>query len=104
MASDALDDLLPRFAQRGMALGLDRMQRAMAELELPRQPRPAIQVAGTNGKGSICSFIAAALERTAIKTGVTTSPHLVSWCERIRVDGDLIKLTELRQLLIDQAD
>lgn len=104
MASDALDDLLPRFDQRGMDLGLDRMQRAMAELELPRQQRPAIQVAGTNGKGSICSFIAAALERTAIKTGVTTSPHLVSWCERIRVDGDLIKLTELRQLLIDQAD
>lgn len=104
MATDALDDLLPRFDQRGMDLGLDRMQRAMAELGLPGQQRPAIQVAGTNGKGSICSFIASALERTAIKTGVTTSPHLVSWCERIRVDADLIQLTDLRHLLIDQAD
>ena len=103
MASDALADLLPRFDQRGMDLGLERMHRAMAELGWPARQRPAIQVAGTNGKGSICSFIAAALERTAIKTGLTTSPHLVSWCERIRVGADLIQLTELRQLLIDQA-
>ena len=103
MASDALDDLLPRFDQRGMDLGLDRMQRAMADLGLPKKKRPAIQVAGTNGKGSICSFIASALQRTPFQAGITTSPHLVSWCERIRVDADMIKLEELRRLLSHQA-
>ena len=104
MASHDLDDLLPRFDQRGMDLGLERMQRAMDELALPSRPRPAIQVAGTNGKGSICSFIGAALQGTRFKVGITTSPHLVSWCERIRVNADLIELPCLRQRLIDQAD
>ena len=104
MASHDLNDLLPRFDLRGMDLGLERMQRAMDELALPRRPRPAIQVAGTNGKGSICSFIGAALQGTRFNVGITTSPHLVSWCERIRVNADLIELPCLRQRLIDQAD
>ena len=103
MASGALDDLLPRFDQRGMDLGLERMHLAMADLTLPRRRRPAIQVAGTNGKGSICSFIASALQQTPFKAGITTSPHLVSWCERIRIDAELIPLDELRQLLSDQT-
>ena len=104
MASHDLNDLLPRFDQRGMDLGLERMERAMHELALPSRPRPAIQVAGTNGKGSICSFIGAALQGTRFNVGITTSPHLISWCERIRVNADLIELPCLRQRLIDQAD
>lgn len=103
MGTDDLSDLLPRFDVRGMDLQLDRMQAALQHLGGPCSGTPAIQVAGTNGKGSITSFLSAALQQADIRTGVTTSPHLVSWCERICVDGQSIALTDLRQLLMNQT-
>ena len=103
MGLDDLSDLLPRFDVRGMDLQLDRMQAALEHLGHPCGTTPAIQVAGTNGKGSIASFISAVLQHGGIRSGVTTSPHLVSWCERIAVDGQPIALADLRQLLSDQA-
>ncbi|HJN35908.1 MAG: folylpolyglutamate synthase/dihydrofolate synthase family protein [Prochlorococcus sp.] len=83
-----------------MDLGLERMADALAAMGNPCGTIPAIQVAGTNGKGSICSFIDSGLRAAGIHTGLTTSPHLVSWCERIRIDGALISAPELRQRLI----
>ena len=98
---DDFADLIPRFDTRGMDLQLDRMQAALTALGDPCGSIPAIQVAGTNGKGSIAAFLATALKRAGIKTGLTTSPHLVSWCERIRVDGDPIPEPTLRKRLIE---
>ena len=98
---DDFADLIPRFDTRGMDLQLDRMQAALKALGSPCASVPAIQVAGTNGKGSIAAFLAAALQRAGIPTGLTTSPHLVSWCERIRVNGAPIPAASLRQRLID---
>ena len=98
---DDFADLIPRFDTRGMDLQLDRMQAALRALGEPCASIPAIQVAGTNGKGSIAAFLATALKRAGIRTGLTTSPHLVSWCERIRIDGDQISEPTLRQRLID---
>ena len=72
-------DLLPPFEQRGMDLSLDRMQRALKALGHPCGSVPAVQVVGTNGKGSIASFIHSALVHAGIRTGLTTSPHLVDW-------------------------
>ena len=103
MGLDDLFDLLPRFDVRGMDLQLDRMQSALEHLGRPCASTPAIQVAGTNGKGSIASFISAALQQAGIHSGVTTSPHLVSWCERIAINGEPIELASLRQLLTDQV-
>ena len=103
MATDDLSDLLPRFDQRGMDLQLDRMERALKALGNPCGTIPAIQIAGTNGKGSIASFINAALQSAGVSCGVTTSPHLVRWSERIVVNGDAISMAELRQLLQIQA-
>ena len=100
---DELSDLLPRFDQRGMDLQLDRMQGALRHLGSPCDDIPAIQIAGTNGKGSIASFISGVLHQNGIRCGVTTSPHLVSWCERIAVDGQPIELADLRQLLNELA-
>tara|TARA_B100001093_G_scaffold110671_1_gene102958 strand:+ start:605 stop:1864 length:1260 start_codon:yes stop_codon:yes gene_type:complete len=100
---DDLSDLIPRFDQRGMDLQLDRMQGALKHLGSPCGDVPAIQIAGTNGKGSIASFISAALHWNGIRSGVTTSPHLVSWCERIAIDGQPIELADLRRLLNEQA-
>ena len=102
MADQQLSELIPRFDLRGMDLQLERMRHALQELGSPCGEIPAIQVAGTNGKGSIASFLSAALQQAGIRSGVTTSPHLVSWCERIAIDGIPISEGHLRQLLLAQ--
>ena len=83
MAEQQLSDLIPRFDLRGMDLQLGRMRHALQALGSPSKDIPAIQVAGTNGKGSIASFLSAALQQAGLRSGVTTSPHLVSWCDRL---------------------
>ena len=96
---DELSDLIPRFDLRGMDLQLDRMHAALHELDHPCEAVPAIQVLGTNGKGSIVSFLESALCAAGLRCGVTTSPHLVSWCERIRIQGEPIAVETLRSQL-----
>lgn len=96
---DDLSDLIPRFDLRGMDLQLDRMHAALKELDHPCRTIPAIQVLGTNGKGSIVSFLESALCAAGLRCGVTTSPHLVSWCERIRIKGKPIAAETLRTQL-----
>ncbi len=94
-----LDDLIPRFSKRGVDLNLERIEKALNEIGKPSFSIPAIQIAGTNGKGSIANFIQNTLKAAKIKAGVTTSPHLISWCERICVDGKLISTDELVSLI-----
>lgn len=94
-----LSDLLPRFDVRGMDLSLDRMMNALEQLQRPAQSIPAVQVVGTNGKGSIACLIHHGLMAAGLRSGLTTSPHLVSWCERIRINDQLIAITDLRQRL-----
>lgn len=98
---DDLSDLIPRFDLRGMDLQLDRMHAALHDLDHPCQSLAAIQVLGTNGKGSIVSFLESALCAAGLRCGVTTSPHLVSWCERIRIQGAPIAVETLRSQLQD---
>ncbi|WP_320667126.1 bifunctional folylpolyglutamate synthase/dihydrofolate synthase [Prochlorococcus sp. MIT 1307] len=97
---EELTDLIPSFDQRGMDLGIERIKKALQLMGNPCSEIPAIQIAGTNGKGSIASFIQSCLKAARIKSGTTTSPHLVSWCERIRIDDNLISLQEFRQILL----
>ncbi len=75
------------------------MRLALDAINNPCKEIPAIQVAGTNGKGSISSFIKSTLVLSGIKVGVTTSPHLVSWCERIAVNDENISEAELKRIL-----
>jgi dihydrofolate synthase/folylpolyglutamate synthase len=56
----------------------------------PHQSYKTIHVAGTNGKGSVCHLLAAILRQSGFKTGLYTSPHLVDFRERIRVNGEMI--------------
>jgi dihydrofolate synthase/folylpolyglutamate synthase len=91
-----LTDLLEPFRSRGVDLGLERLQRALAAMGHPEQGFEAVQVAGTNGKGSIVAMLEAILTAAQVPTGVYRSPHLRSWCERIRVDGTWISPGELR--------
>jgi dihydrofolate synthase / folylpolyglutamate synthase len=62
---------------------------------------PVFHVAGTNGKGSVCAFLRAAVEAAGHRAHVYTSPHLVTFHERIRVAGELIGEDELAEILRD---
>jgi dihydrofolate synthase/folylpolyglutamate synthase len=69
----------------GMHFGLDRMRRLLNVLELPEVSFPTIHVVGTNGKSSTTRMIAALLECHGLRTGCFTSPHLLSYRERIQI-------------------
>ncbi|MDH3199042.1 MAG: Mur ligase family protein [Candidatus Krumholzibacteria bacterium] len=62
----------------------------LAALGHPERHYPTLHIGGTNGKGSTCAFLAAELAARGLKAGLYTSPHLVSPCERIVVDGSAI--------------
>ena len=70
-----------------MKLGLENTERLLDALARPQEAFPSVQIAGTNGKGSTAAMLAAILRAAGIKTGLYTSPHLVSITERIRTDG-----------------
>ncbi|HEU0045117.1 bifunctional folylpolyglutamate synthase/dihydrofolate synthase [Sphingomonas sp.] len=86
-------------------LGLDRISRLLARLGDPhRHLPPVFHVAGTNGKGSTCAFLRAALEAAGHRVHVYTSPHLVRFNERIRLAGRLIEDAALAPLLAEVLD
>ena len=82
-----------------MDLSLDRMHRVLSALGAPCGNKPAGQVVGTNGKGSIACMIHSGLSAAGVRSGLTTSPHLMSWCERICINQNPITLVELHQRL-----
>lgn len=99
--SDPFADLIEPFSRRGVDLGLERIRAALSELGHPERHFAAVQVAGTNGKGSICRLLQEALSAAGLRCGLYTSPHLVSWCERIQLGPDAIGVDRLRALLTD---
>jgi dihydrofolate synthase / folylpolyglutamate synthase len=86
-------------------LGLERISALMARLGDPHLALPPVfHVAGTNGKGSTCAFLRAALEAAGKSVHVYSSPHLVRFNERIRVAGKLISDDALAPLLAEVLD
>lgn len=94
----------------GIKLGLENVRRLLEELGVTEalRGRKIIHVAGTNGKGSVCAFSERILRDGGLRTGLFTSPHLVTYRERIRVGGSLIPeeaaagiLTRIRKLAGD---
>ncbi len=73
-------------------LGLDNVRFLCNGLNNPQNAYPVIHVAGTNGKGSTSFFIAALLQEYGLKVGLFTSPHLVDFRERVRVNGVKVPL------------
>ena len=78
---------------------LDRMRALMNELGDPHLRYPIVHVAGTKGKGSVCALAASGLQAAGYRVGLYTSPHLIDYCERIRVDGQPITHGELVDLV-----
>jgi len=89
----------------GIKLGLENIRRLLERAGDPQHQLRLVHVAGTNGKGSVCSMLAALLMKAGHRTGLYTSPHLHEFNERIRVDdvpiddGTLVAWTdELKRL------
>ena len=102
---------LDSLAFHGIKLGLTNTQRLMKALGDPHLSFKAIHVGGTNGKGSTCAAISSVLSVAGISNGLYTSPHQVTFRERIRINGEMIGedqaarvITETRQALESQDD
>ncbi len=78
----------------GIRFGLDPINGLLGRLQDPQQRYPSVLIAGTNGKGSVAAMIAAILSAGGYRTGLYTSPDLIDFRERIRVDGEMISREE----------
>lgn len=96
--ADALSRLYS-LAPRGQKLGLDRVHEVCEFFGRPERTFEAVHVAGTNGKGTVCAFVASMLNASGKRVGLYTSPHLVNFSERIRVDGNPIEPETMAELL-----
>ena len=92
----------------GIKLGLENIRRLIAEMHVDLGGARVIHVAGTNGKGSVCAMIDSICRAQKYRTGLFISPHLVTFRERIRIDGEIISenevaagLTSIRKLVAD---
>ena len=94
--SETIDYLfasLPTFQRDGATAykpGLERISDFCRRIGNPQRNYFVIHVAGTNGKGSVCSMLTAVLQQAGYQTGLFTSPHLHDFRERIRVNGEMI--------------
>jgi dihydrofolate synthase / folylpolyglutamate synthase len=100
--TDLILERLTRLYPRAIDLGLDRIERLLAEIGSPHKKLPpVVHVAGTNGKGSLVAYLRAMSEAAGYRAHVYTSPHLVRFNERIRVAGRLIEDDELDAILTE---
>ncbi len=94
----------------GIKLGLDNIRTLLGLVGNPHEGLKAVHVTGTNGKGSVCAYVASVLQKAGYRTGLYTSPHLVRFNERIQVDGvpisdeDLLRLWNGIQPAMRQMD
>ena len=82
----------------GIRLGLDNMSKLLELLGNPQDKLNIIHVAGTNGKGSTCSFITSILKEAGYKVGLYTSPYLETFTERIRINGENIHKKDVARI------
>jgi dihydrofolate synthase/folylpolyglutamate synthase len=92
----------------GIKLGLENIRRLIDALHIDLGKARVIHVAGTNGKGSVCAMIDSICRAQGYRSGLFTSPHLVTFRERIRVNGEMISeetaadgLTNIREIVAD---
>jgi dihydrofolate synthase/folylpolyglutamate synthase len=90
---------LDSVAWRGIMPGLERTRALLAALGNPQVGLRGALVAGTNGKGSVCATVDSVCRSAGYRTVLFTSPHLVSYCERIVRDGAPITETEFGTLV-----
>ena len=87
---DEIIDRLNSIGQFASSSGVQRAEILLRDMNNPEEKLNIIHVAGTNGKGSVCAYIAQILQENGYKTGLFTSPHLVDVRERIRINNEMI--------------
>lgn len=98
------------FQWQAHAPGLERIRTLLHALGDPQKELKFVHVAGTNGKGSVCAYLASVLRCAGYRVGLCTSPFLEDFRERIQVDGELIppetlgELTELARLAAEAME
>ncbi len=98
MAYQQSMDYLSGLEKFGMIFGLDQVEKILEAIGSPQREVQAIHIGGTNGKGSTAAMMAAILQKEGYRVGLYTSPHLVRFTERIKVNGQEIKKEEVAAL------
>ena len=80
-------NLLTSSSKFCIKLGLERIKAVLDILGNPQKNLKIIHIAGTNGKGSVCTVLAEILKNSGFKTGLYTSPHLYSYTERFKINN-----------------
>src|SRR3954451_4357463 len=80
-------DYIEQQHPKSIELGLERVREVAARLRLDKPAKQVVTVGGTNGKGSTVAFIEAIARVAGLKVGAYTSPHLLRYNERVRIDG-----------------
>ena len=88
----------------GIKEGLERTKALTAALGEPQNFYKTIHVAGTNGKGSVCAMLAEMLKAQGLRVGLFTSPHLESYCERIKINGQNISERDFAEMIFRVKD
>jgi len=91
-------DYLYRLEKFGMIFGLTQVERILNAIGNPHKEIQAIHIGGTNGKGSTAAMVSSILQKEGYRVGLYTSPHLVRFTERIRVNGKEIDEEEVAAL------
>ena len=91
-------DIIQNTRRFGSLTGYDVSKRMLEQLGNPQSGIPFVHVAGTNGKGSTTAFLCKILEQTGKKVGMFTSPHLITFEERIRINGVYISKEDVTRL------
>jgi dihydrofolate synthase/folylpolyglutamate synthase len=89
---------LKRLPHTEVKPGLARIRALLAAVGNPHHRLRAVHIAGTNGKGSVAVMLASVLQRAGYRVGLYTSPHLISYCERIQIDQTPITEGEFARL------
>lgn len=101
MTYDESISYLESLAGFGIRPGLQRITELLLRLDNPQHNYKTIHVTGTNGKGSLCSMLSTSLTYSNFKTGLFTSPHLISYCERFKINDIDINQNDFAQLVAD---
>lgn len=92
----AMDEINSRL-RFGSKPGLERIQALLEQLGNPQEKLKFVHVAGTNGKGTTCTYISSVLRAAGYKTGLYTSPYVVDFRERFQINGEMISEQQLVQ-------
>ena len=98
---------LPVFQKTGSSAykpGLDRIKKLLISLKNPEKSFKSIHIAGTNGKGSTAHLLSSIIQESGYKVGLFSSPHLIDFRERIKINGKLILKKEVKNFVIENMD